>query len=753
MTPNSSSAYVPNEELENKTIVRKYYDLLKVLYHRTTPADRKLIRKAFVLATNAHNGVRRKSGEPYIYHPIEVAMICCEEMNLGTTSVVCALLHDVVEDTEYTLEDIREIFGDTVAEIIDGLTKISDLVIDNKNISLQAENYKKIFLSMLKDVRVILIKLADRLHNMRTLDSMPPEKQLKIASETSFFYVPFAHRLGLYSIKSELEDYAMRYTNPTEYYAIADRLKETEEQRETLIQDFVKPIVEELNKEGIQVEVSSRTKSVYSIHQKMIRKNIPFDDIYDIFAVRFVFDSPESEEFEICWRIYKVVCLLYQTNPSRDRNFLMHPKANGYQSLHVTAMSKAGRWVEVQIRSKRMDVIAEKGLAAHYRYKEENEEANVTDTDVSDKLEDWLTKTREILNSKDADALEFLKEVRLNLELKEIYVFTPKGEMKTLPVGSTVLDFAYLLHTNLGDHCIGAKVNYNIVPVDKELRNGDQVEVITSKKQMPKLEWIEVVRTPKARRSIRDFFRNEQKQMNISGEQMLREYFSQLGVEYNEGNLQKIMTATLKKSPEEFWNDIVTHKITKDKVQKILSMKNPKEMAEFQKKVSEEIANKSLDQLIEEQLNETPNVFMLDDDYEQIKYVLADCCNPLPGDQVVGFQVADNRIVIHQTSCRHAIEQMSKFGNRIIKTKWRKGQDIAFLSGIRITGFDRKGMIKEIVDVVSSQMDLNIRLLNIESKNNVFTGTMMLYIQSVRALTNLIDKLKAIDQVEKVERI
>ena len=753
MTPNSSSAYVPNEELENKTIVRKYYDLLKVLYHRTTPADRKLIRKAFVLATNAHNGVRRKSGEPYIYHPIEVAMICCEEMNLGTTSVVCALLHDVVEDTEYTLEDIREIFGDTVAEIIDGLTKISDLVIDNKNISLQAENYKKIFLSMLKDVRVILIKLADRLHNMRTLDSMPPEKQLKIASETSFFYVPFAHRLGLYSIKSELEDYAMRYTNPTEYYAIADRLKETEEQRETLIQDFVKPIVEELSKEGIQVEVSSRTKSVYSIHQKMIRKNIPFDDIYDIFAVRFVFDSPESEEFEICWRIYKVVCLLYQTNPSRDRNFLMHPKANGYQSLHVTAMSKAGRWVEVQIRSKRMDVIAEKGLAAHYRYKEENEEANVTDTDVSDKLEDWLTKTREILNSKDADALEFLKEVRLNLELKEIYVFTPKGEMKTLPVGSTVLDFAYLLHTNLGDHCIGAKVNYNIVPVDKELRNGDQVEVITSKKQMPKLEWIEVVRTPKARRSIRDFFRNEQKQMNVSGEQMLREYFSQLGVEYNEGNLQKIMTATLKKSPEEFWNDIVTHKITKDKVQKILSMKNPKEMAEFQKKVSEEIANKSLDQLIEEQLNETPNVFMLDDDYEQIKYVLADCCNPLPGDQVVGFQVADNRIVIHQTSCRHAIEQMSKFGNRIIKTKWRKGQDIAFLSGIRITGFDRKGMIKEIVDVVSSQMDLNIRLLNIESKNNVFTGTMMLYIQSVRALTNLIDKLKAIDQVEKVERI
>jgi GTP pyrophosphokinase len=445
---------------------------------------------------------------------------------------------------------------------------------------------------------------------------------------------------------------------------------------------------------------------------------------------------------------------MYQTNPSRDRNFLVHPKANGYQSLHVTAMSKAGRWVEVQIRSKRMDEIAERGLAAHYRYKEETEEeSNVTDIDVGDKLEEWLAKTREILNSKDADALEFLKEVRLNLELKEIYVFTPKGDMKTLPAGSTVLDFAYMLHTNLGDHCIGAKVNYNIVPVDKELRNGDQVEVITSKRQMPKVEWLESVRTAKARRSIRDFFRNEQKKMNVTGEQMLIDYFAQLGVEYNEENLNKIMTATLKKSPEEFWNDIVTHKITKERVQKILSMKNPKEMAEFQKKVSEEIANKTLDQLIEEQLNETPNVFMLDDDYEQIKYVLADCCNPLPGDQVVGFQVADNKIIIHQTSCRHAIEQMSKFGNRIIKTKWRKGQNIAFLSGIRITGFDRKGMIKEIIDVVSSQMDLNIRMLNIESKNNVFTGTMMLYIQSVRALTDLIDKLKTIDQVEKVERI
>ena len=696
----SPQPYIPDEALENKTIVRKYRELLTVLYHKTNEEQRKQIRKAFVLATNAHNGVRRKSGEPYIYHPIAVAMICCQEMNLGATSVVCALLHDVVEDTEYTLEDIRDMFGDVVAEIIDGLTKIEDLVLDDRSSSIQAENFRKIFLSMSKDVRVILIKLADRLHNMRTLESMPPEKQLKIASETSYFYVPFAHRLGLYSIKSELEDYAMRYTDPADYYAIAERMKETEEERASLIADFVKPIQETLEANGIHAEVSSRTKSICSIHQKILRKKVNFDDIYDIFAVRFVFDSPVDEEFEICWKIYKIVCLLYQTNPKRDRNFLTHPKANGYQSLHVTAMSTAGKWVEVQIRSKRMDEIAEKGLAAHYKYKEEG--GDTVDTNVNDRLEDWLRKTREILSSKDADALDFLNEVKLNLGLKEVYVFTPKGDMKTLPAGASVLDLAYALHTNLGDHCIGAKVNYNIVPVDKVLENGDQVEIITSKKQTPKAEWLKVVRTPKARRSIREHLKSEQID-----------------------------------SPE-------SKKKSKD---------SNKELKEFRQKVSEEISNKSLDELIDEQLTATPNVFMLDEKYETIKYVIATCCNPIPGDQVVGFQVSDDKIVVHQTNCPYAIEQMSKFGNRIIKTKWRKGQHIAFLSGIRISGFDRKGMIKEIIDIVSSQMDLNIRSLNIETKNNVFNGTLMLYIQSVRALTDLIQSLQKIDQIEKVERI
>lgn len=748
------SNYIPNEVLENKTIVRKYRELLKAVYAKTDNESRKDIRKAFVLATNAHKGVRRLSGEPYIYHPIAVAMICCQEMNLGATSVICALLHDVVEDTDYTLDDMRELFGDVVAEIIDGLTKIDDLVLDNWNQSIQAENFKKIFLSMSKDVRVILIKLADRLHNMRTLDSMPPEKQLRVASETSYFYVPFAHRLGLYTIKSELEDYSMKYTNPTEYYAIANKLKETNEERAQLISDFVKPIQEALKDNGIEAVMSSRTKSICSIHQKILNKKVDFEDIYDIFAVRFVFDSSIEEEFEICWRIYKIVCLLYPTNPSRDRNFLTHPKANGYQSLHLTAMSKAGKWVEVQIRSKRMDEIAEKGLAAHYRYKEENQtESSRADQEVDKRLEEWLLRTREILKSKDSDALDFLNEVRLNLDLKEVYVFTPNGDMKTLPAGSTVLDLAYQLHTNLGDHCIGAKINYNIVSLDRVLESGDQVEIITSKKQIPKAEWLDIVKTPRARRSIRDFFRNEQKDINAAGMEMLQKYCEEFNSKFNKEVIDKLVTATLSKNEDDFWHSIVTQKITKNKVRTILSMKQPKELAEFQKKVGEEISKRSLDELIDEQLTATPTAFLLDNDYEQIKYVIADCCNPIPGDQVVGFQVANDRIVIHQTSCPFAIEQMSKFGNRIIKTKWRKGQNIAFLSGIKITGFDRKGMIKEIIDIVTSQMDLNIRSLNIETKNNVFTGTLMLYIQSVRALTNLIEQLKAIDHVEKVERI
>lgn len=740
--------YIPNAELESKMIVRKYRELISYMYDKTTVEQRKLIRKAFTLAANAHKDMRRRSGEPYIYHPISVALIVTKEINLGTTSVVCALLHDVVEDTDYTLDDIREIFGDNVAQIIDGLTKIEDITID-ANASIQAENFRKIFLSMSEDVRVILIKLADRLHNMRTLASMPPEKQWKIASETSYFYVPIAHRLGLYAIKSELEDYAMQYTDPTTYHFISNKLKSTESDRQTLISDFVKPILEKLQKAGIETEMSSRTKSICSIYQKMKRKNINFEDIYDIFAVRFVFDSEPEDEIRICWAIYAIVTSLYETNPDRERNFLNHPKSNGYQSLHVTAMSKTGKWVEVQIRSKRMDEIAEKGFAAHYKYKEENRTPNEYDN----RVEEWLLKIREVLNSDKTNALDFLNEIKLNLELKEVFIFTPKGEMKQLPVGSTVLDLAYDLHTNLGNQCIGAKVNFNIVPANYVLQNGDQVEIITSKKQSPKVEWFDFVKTSRAKDRIKEAIRLVQKKSSNKGMSILKRLFEHLELDFTPQNIGKVQSETGIKSPIEFWDYVSQNKLTEERVKKMFTNEKNSDLEEFQKRVTDEITSKSLSQLIDEGITANPQMFMLDDTSENIRYKLSPCCNPIPGDNVVGFQMPNNEIVIHQTNCPKAIEQMSKFGNRIIKAKWRKEQNVAFLSGLRLSGFDKKGMLKDILDIVTSQLNLNIRSLNIETKDNVFKGTLMFYIENVQALNELMAKLKNIDNLEKIERI
>jgi len=742
--------YLPNPILERKTILRKYRELCRLLPPRITKEQRKLFHKAFALAVDAHKDMRRKGGEPYIYHPIAVAQIVAQEINLGVTSMIAALLHDVVEDTDYTLKDVKAMFGETVAKIVDGLTKIEDIVVDVDQ-SVQAENFKKILLSTVEDVRVILIKLADRLHNMRTLNALPQEKQWKISSETSFFFVPIAHRLGLYSIKSELEDLSMKYNDPTEYNKIQYALESTAEERNTLIEDFTKPIIEKLKEAGIEAEVTSRTKSIYSIHQKMIRKKINFEDIYDIFAVRFVFDSPPEEEKNICWRIHTVVTELYKTNQLRERNFLTNPKPNGYQSLHITAMSKTGKWVEVQIRSQRMDEIAEKGLAAHFKYKEENKSPQ----EYENRVEEWLTKIRNMLKSEDTTALEFLNEVKLNLNLKEVIVFTPTGERKVFPAGATVLDFAYDLHTNLGNHCIGAKVNYNIVPIDYVLRNGDQLQVITSKKQIPKPEWITYVKTVHAREKIKEAFREEHKKKEVKGKKILAEIFASLNIENNASNIGRVQADARILSPYEFWNHIAEGTITKDRIRKIFRKKTSDVSAidDFRKKITNHLQDKKIDTLIEEQLEKKPEVFLLDETSDVIRYVLAECCSPIPGDQVMGFQVTNDTIEVHQTKCPHAIEQMSKFGNRIIKAKWRKELNLAFLSGIRVSGFDRKGMLKEIIDVVYSQMDLNIRSFDFWSKSNTFTGKLMLYIQNVKALNELIENLSKIDQVEKVERI
>jgi GTP pyrophosphokinase len=742
--------YIPNQTLERKTILTKYRELCRLLPPHATKKQRSLFHKAFSFAVDAHKDMRRKSGEPYIYHPIAVTNIVAKEINLGVTSMIAALLHDVVEDTDYTLKDLRGLFGEDVAKIVDGLTKIEDIVVDVDQ-SIQAENFKKILLSTVEDVRVILIKLADRLHNMRTLHAMPQEKQWKISSETTFFFVPIAHRLGLYSIKSELEDLAMKYNDPVEYNKILYALENTAKERNTLIQDFSKPIMEKLKEVGIESEVTNRTKSIYSIHQKMIRKKVNFEDIYDIFAVRFVFDSPPEEEKNICWRIHTIITELYKTNQLRERNFITNPKPNGYQSLHITAMSKTGKWVEVQIRSQRMNEIAEKGLAAHFKYKEENKNPQ----EYENRVEEWLAKIRNMLKTEDTNALEFLDEIKLNLNLKEVIVFTPTGERKVLPAGATVLDFAYDLHSNLGNRCIGAKVNYNIVPIDYALRNGDQLQIITSKKQIPKPEWINYVKTTYAREKIKEAFREEYKKQELKGKKILDDIFKSLKIENNASNIGRVQSDARILSPYEFWGHVAEGKITKERIRKIFKRKNTNTNAidDFRKKITYNLQDKGIDTLIDEQLEKKPEAFLLDEISDVIRYVIAECCNPIPGDPVMGFQVTNDTIEVHQTKCPHAIEQMSKFGNRIIKAKWRKESNLAFLSGIRIGGFDRKGMVKEIIDVVCAQMELNIRSFDIWCKSNTFSGKLMVYIQNVKALNELIENLLKIDQVEKVERI
>ncbi len=734
------------EELEKKEILKRYKTLLFSMYEKTTKEQRKTIRKAFTLAENAHHNMRRRSGEPYIYHPLDVATIVANEINLGTTSVVCALLHDVVEDTEIELHEIRDIFGEKVADIIDGLTKIDELTFGNDT-SIQAENFKKIFLSMATDIRVILIKLADRLNNMRTLRYMPEEKRLKISSETLFFFVPIAHRLGLYKVKSELEDCAMQYTDPIAYKQIFEKIESSTMARKALIDKFVRPINERLVKEGIRAEMSSRVKSIYSIYEKMKNKKVPFEDIYDIFAIRYVFDAEPKDENRICYAIADIVRKLYNTNPNRERDFLANPKPNGYQSLHVTAMSDSGKWIEVQIRSKRMDEIAENGFAAHFRYKEDQKNPEEYDN----RVEDWLHKIRDILKSNDVSALDFLNEVKLNLNLKEIVTFTPKGDSIILPFNATVLDFAYELHTNIGNRCIGAKVNYNIVPTDYVLKNGDQVEVITSKRQSPKIDWLEICITSKAKEAIKEAVRAEQKKLSTKGMKILKEMLEEMEIENCTANIKAIQSGLKISSIVEFWSFVAQGKLTTDRIAKILSKSS--EVGVFQKKVVEEKDSKSLEDLINEELATNPEIFMLDDTSDKIRYVVASCCKPLPGDPVVGFQLDSDVITIHRTSCPNAMEQMAEFGNRIIKAKWYKEQKIAFLSGIKIYGFDKKGMVKEIIDVISSQMELNIKSLNMELQGNMFTGTIMLYIQNVKSLDTLIEKLKHIDLIERVLRI
>ncbi len=739
-------------EKERQEILKRYKNLLKVCKPNSSTEDKKLIRKAFNLAVEAHKDMRRKSGEPYIYHPIAVAYISASEIGLGTTSVVCALLHDVVEDTDYTLTDIRGLFGEKVARIIDGLTKIAE-IFDNNSPSLQAENFKKMLLTLSDDVRVILIKLADRLHNMRTLSAMPPQKQLKISYETLYLYAPLAHRLGLYSIKSELEDLALKHTEPEIYDNIYQKVKESEKERARFITRFINPIKKELNNQKIDFSITHRTKSINSIWEKMKKKEIPFEEVFDLFAIRIVVNTPVESEKAECWKVYSMVTDFYRPNPDRLRDWISIPKANGYESLHTTVMSSTGQWVEVQIRSKRMDEIAEKGYAAHWKYKETgNSESG---------LDEWLRKIRELLKSPEANALDFLDDFKLNLFSDEIFIYTPKGELKTLPVGSTILDFAYNIHSQLGDSCIGAKVNHRLVPLNYKLKSGDQVEIISSGKQKPKEDWLNYVITAKAKSRIKVALKEDIRKLAEEGKEILMRKFKQFKLEFNNTNITKLSNFYKISNSQELFCQVANGKIGVKEIKLFMQEKDRSKWFKYLTSPFSMLSGKdkaipekdSLQNKIATQLKNKPDTLLIGDNMEKLQYTISPCCNPIPGDDVFGFVTINEGIKVHRTNCPNAINMLSKYAYRVVKAKWTNNESLAFLAGIKIIGIDKIGLVNNITTVISSDLNMNIRSISVDSNAGTFEGIVMIYVHDTKNLNALIQNLKKVDGVQQVIRI
>lgn len=725
-------------EEEKEQILRRYRGLLRSVRGERSPEHTRLIRKAFNIALEAHKDQRRKSGEPYIYHPIAVARICAEEMGLGVTSVVSALLHDTVEDTDLTLEDVRELFGDTVATIIDGLTKISG--VNWLTDSMQAENFRKILLTLAQDVRVILIKLADRLHNMRTLESMSREKQLKIASETLFLYAPLAHRLGLYSIKSELEDLSLRAKEPEVYHDIEHRLKKGESVRRRFISRFILPIRQALEKENFDFEIKGRPKSIYSIWQKMQTKHVTFDEVYDLFAVRIIVESTPELEKADCWKIYSIVTDYYQPSPDRLRDWISMPKPNGYESLHTTVMSPGGKWVEVQIRSRRMDQVAEMGLAAHYRYKGEEEHVQA--------MEGMLNKIREMLNDPSASALDFVSDFKLNLFTDVIMAFTPKGEMRNLPVGATALDFAYDIHTQIGRHCIGAKVNHKLVPMSHVLRNGDQVEVITSRKQQPKEEWLGWVVTARARHKIKQALREQKRKLASVGRETVQHALRTWGAKASDENINILVDHFLATSPTDlFW------KVARER-HDLAAMPHPtvKNGRLILPKGTRTADERPLEEIVAEIRGAKGGTFAIGDEVESMNYQLSPCCHPIPGDDVFGF-ITPQGIRIHRVNCPNAVQLMSNFAMRIVKARWTGKDSVEFLAGIQFSGIDAVGIVNRITTIISQENNVNMRSISFESKDGIFEGKVMAYVHDAEHLHSLVDKLRSLPEVKRVERI
>lgn len=738
---------IESQEAEEKRLINNKFR--QIMHHSKVddPIKRKQIKKAFVFANQAHKGIRRKSGELYIFHPLEVALICTRDIGLKTTSIICALIHDVVEDTDYTLKDIEVMFGKKVAKIVDGLTKISTIFAQSE--SLQAENFKKILLTLADDVRVIIIKLADRLHNMRTLESMPKEKQMKISSETSILYAPIANRLGLFAIKSELEDLVLKYKNPDAYRIISNKLKLNEIDIKKSINKFIQPIKKQLDKNGLEYRIIHRNKSISSIWNKMQTKKINFEQVYDIFAVRIILNSDIENEKLDCWKVYAGITQIYVPKQDRFRDWISVPKANGYEALHTTVMSKSGRWIEVQIRSKRMDEVAEKGYAAHWKYKDK--------TDTIGGLDVWLSKIQETLQNPDSDALAFLDEFKLNLFSDEIYVFTPKGDIRNMPMGSTVIDFAYSIHSKIGDTAIGAKINNQLVPLNHKLKSGDQIEIITSRKQIPKEDWMDWAFTARAKSNIKNSLNANRRKYIQKGELILSIFCEKEELQCNK-RLEKSLLNYLGLSDISILhNRLGKGQLTEEDIAKFIQYNKDqnkwiKYLNPFSKKAQpnkkEDLAN-----IIQQKLKKKPNGLLLSKKYDHSEIELAKCCQPIPGDDVIGFIEKNNSISIHRTTCSVASDLMSKYGNNIIKAKWREKGDLQFLTGIKLYGSDRLGLINDVSGIISSELGINIRSFSVETNNDLFEGRAMIYVKDSEQLNTIIKKLQKVEGVEKIYRI
>lgn len=733
-------------EQENAAIAKAYKELLKVSYRTLSDDDKKLIRTAFDVALDGHKNQRRRSGEAYIFHPLAVARIVAKEIGLDATSICAALLHDVVEDSDdYALEDIERLFGKTIAKIVDGLTKISSLSKEqDMDVSLQAENFRKMLLTLNDDVRVIIIKIADRLHNMQTMDAMRPDKQIKIASETLYIYAPLAHRIGLYNIKTELEDLGLKYTEPEVYNDLFYKIKESKEEQDLYIKEFSNVIKTSLDKEHLDYTIKGRPKSIFSIRRKMQKQGVSFDEVYDKFAIRIIYKGDSENEKFLAWKIYSIVTDHFRPNPIRLRDWISSPKSTGYEALHITVMGPKGRWVEVQIRSERMNEIAEKGYAAHYKYKQVEEK--------EDNLEDWINKLQEALENPDVNAVDFVEQFKLNLYSKEIFVFTPKGELKSLPKGATTLDFAFNIHSEVGMKTRGAKVNGKLVPLSHELQSGDQVDILTSESAKPNANWLDYATTARARGKIKSALKEDKKRIGEEGKEVLRRKLKQLKITLNESSINELVNFFKLKTSLDLFYRVGIGTIDNTMLKDFASSRSNALMSFIKNKITRKTNIKKED-LEKEEVTSNYDSLVFGKEEEKLDYKLANCCNPIPGDEVFGFLTVTEGIKVHKKNCPNAVSLQSNYAYRIMQAKWIDSTQQEFLVQISVSGIDHIGLVNDITKEISSNMHVNMKSLNFESDDGLFTGKISVIVKNNTLVKKLIEKLKKINGIDKVNRV